>query len=186
MTNTFFIGGTRGGLLIDTDYAGTLPMFFKAVKAAGIEIRDISYVLATHYHPDHIGIVRELQDLGITLLLVDIQSGAVHSSDGIFSREKRLNYRPILENTAKVITIGESRGFLKELGISGEIISTPSHSADSVSLILDCGDCFVGDLEPIDYLVAYENNPGLKRDWDLVMSFYPKRIFYAHANEKVF
>ena len=33
-TNTYFIGG----LLIDTDYAGTLPSFYKALKAAGISI----------------------------------------------------------------------------------------------------------------------------------------------------
>ena len=59
-TNTFFIKGTNAGLLIDTDMAGTLPLFFRAIKAAGIEARDIAYVLATHYHPDHIGLVGEL------------------------------------------------------------------------------------------------------------------------------
>ncbi len=60
-TNTFYIVGVKGGLLIDTDYAGTLPQFFKAIKTACIGINDISYMLATHYPPDHIGIVSELQ-----------------------------------------------------------------------------------------------------------------------------
>ena len=44
----------------------------------------------------------------------------------------------------------------------GEIIATTSHSADSISLILDSGECFVGDLEPIGYLAAYEQNDKLK------------------------
>lgn len=46
-----------------------------------------------------------------------------------------------------IVSTNESRPFLKKLGIEGEIIRTVSHSADSVSLILDDGNCFVGDLE---------------------------------------
>ena len=185
-TNTFYIAGTKGGLLIDTDYAGTLPQFFKAIKTACIDISDISYMLATHYHPDHIGIVRELQKLGVTLLIVDVQHSSVHFADDIFFRDKRLNYKPIDENVAKVISCAESRSFLCSIGISGEIIYTPSHSEDSVSIILDDGNCIVGDLEPVEYLAAYDHNPRLKSDWEQIMSYHPKRILSAHANEKEF
>ena len=52
-TNTFYIPGDRGGVLVDTDYAGTLPAFYKALKRSGLQVKDIAYVLATHYHPDH-------------------------------------------------------------------------------------------------------------------------------------
>ena len=183
-TNTFYIAGAKGGLLIDTDYAGTLPQFFKAIKTACIDISDITYMLATHYHPDHIGIVSELQKLGVTLLIVDVQHSSVHFADDIFFRDKRLNYKPIDENVAKVISCAESRSFLCSIGISGEIIYTPSHSEDSVSIILDDGNCIVGDLEPVEYLAAYDHNPRLKSDWEQIMSYHPKRILYAHANEK--
>ena len=185
-TNTFYIAGAKGGLLIDTDYAGTLPQFFKAIKNARIDISDISYMLATHYHPDHIGIVSELQKLGVTLLIVDVQHSSVHFADDIFFRDKRLNYKPIDENVAKVISCAESRSFLCSIGISGEIIYTPSHSEDSVSIILDDGNCIVGDLEPVEYLAAYDHNPRLKSDWEQIMSYHPKRILSAHANEKEF
>ncbi|KAB1437491.1 MULTISPECIES: MBL fold metallo-hydrolase [Lachnospiraceae] len=185
-TNTFYIAGAKGGLLIDTDYAGTLPQFFKAIKTACIDISDISYMLATHYHPDHIGIVSELQKLGVTLLIVDVQHSSVHFADDIFFRDKRLNYKPIDENVAKVISCAESRSFLCSIGISGEIIYTPSHSEDSVSIILDDGNCIVGDLEPVEYLAAYDHNPRLKSDWEQIMSYHPKRILSAHANEKEF
>lgn len=53
-----------------------------------------------------------------------------------------------------------------------------------ISLILDSDECFVGDLEPIEYLAAYDQNDRLKYDWELVMHFAPKKIYYAHANEK--
>ena len=183
-TNTFYIEGINGGLLIDTDMAGTLPLFFRAIKAAGIEVRDIAYVLATHYHPDHIGLVGELQKLGVTLLLVDVQRPSVHFADGIFARDRRLSYVPIDEAAARVISCGESRDFLRGLGIEGEILSTPSHSEDSVSLILDDGACMVGDLEPMEYLAGYGENPALEQDWERIISRHPSRILSAHGNEK--
>lgn len=185
-TNTFYIAGAKGGLLVDTDSAGTLPRFFKAIKAACIDIRDISYVLATHYHPDHIGIVGELQKLGVTLLIADVQIGFVHFADGIYSRDRRSNFRPVDENGARVIACAESRSFLRSIGIGGEIIHTPSHSKDSISVVLDDGDCIVGDLEPVGYLAASGHDPGLKSDWERIASCHPRRILFAHSNEKEF
>ena len=183
-TNTFFIRGMRGNLLVDTDYAGTLPAFYKAIKEQKIEISDITYVLATHYHPDHIGLVSELIRLGVKLLVIDAQCPYIHFADTIFGRDKSLAYEPIPTDHATIISTEESRAFLKRLGIDGEIVRTTSHSADSISLILDGGECFVGDLEPIEYLAAYEQNDKLKHDWELIMRFTPKTIYYAHANEK--
>ncbi len=184
-TNTFFIRGSRANLLIDTDYAGTLYAFYKEIKRNSIRVKDITYILATHFHPDHIGIVSELTKQGAKLLLIDTQMEFVHFSDGIFKKDLRLEYTPIDESKAEIIKCGESRSFLHNIGIDGEIISTPSHSQDSVSLILDNGTCIVGDLEPIEHIYGYDNNIPLKDDWRRIMNYAPKRILYAHANEKV-
>lgn len=184
-TNTFFVRGISGSLLIDTDYAGTLPLLYKQLKKNNIHLNDITYILATHYHPDHIGLVSELMDLGVKLLLIDTQVEYVQFSDEIFSRDKRLKYKPIDSKKATVIACQESRDFLADMGIYGEIISTPSHSEDSISLILDDGNCVVGDLEPVSYLEAYNNNSKLKNDWEHILNFEPKKILYAHANEKI-
>lgn len=183
-TNTFYIPGHSGGLLVDTDYAGTLHTFYRAIKQNGIGIRDIVYVLATHYHPDHMGLIGDLMNQGVKLLLPDVQRSAVHFSDAIFVRDK-LPFTQVNEAQAVVFPCKESRSILSRLGIAGEIISTPSHSEDSISLLLDDGDCFVGDLEPYEYLAAYEENLPLRNDWAHVLAFHPKRIFYAHAPEMV-
>lgn len=183
-TNTFYIPGSDGGLLVDTDWAGTLPLFFKAIKTAGIEMKAITTLLVTHYHPDHMGLAGELQRLGVKLLVVDVQRLFVHASDEFFARDKHLSYRAVDESAATVISCAESRDVLKGLGIDGEILHTPSHSEDSVSLALDDGSCLVGDLEPLAYLAGYEENPALKSDWEQLMRRRPKRILYAHANEQ--
>lgn len=184
-TNTFLVQGESGYLLVDTDYAGTMPAFYRALKEHNIKISDISYILATHYHPDHMGLVSELMKQGVKLLVLDTQCSQIHYSDEMFSRDKRFNYEPIDEENAIVISCQASREFLKDMGIAGEIISTMSHSEDSISLVLDNGVCIVGDLEPAEYLGAYEENVKLKADWDLVMSYNPKLIYYAHVNEKI-
>ena len=114
-TNSFFIQG-GSGLVVDTDYAGTLTAFYKALKQNNIKVRDIGYVLATHYHPDHMGLVGELMGQGVTLLLIDVQKDFVHFSDAIFERDG-LPYVPVDEKQAAVISCGESRAFLKSIGI---------------------------------------------------------------------
>jgi glyoxylase-like metal-dependent hydrolase (beta-lactamase superfamily II) len=185
-TNTILLRGDRGSILIDTDYAGTMPAFYKAIKGLGIKVSDITYVLATHYHPDHIGLVSELMSQGVRLIIMESQTDLVHYSDGIFEKEPYLGYKTIDESRAQVLLFEDSRKFLKELGIEGKIISTPSHSADSISVLLGDGTCIVGDLEPLEYLEAYEDNKKLKADWDALLSAAPKRIIYAHANERTF
>ena len=183
-TKTFLVKGSNSNLLIDTDYAGTLSSFYKALKQNDIKIRDIEYVMATHYHPDHMGLISELMNQGVKLLLIDVQKNYVHFSEPIFDREK-IKVTPIDEAKAIIISCEESRDFLKGIGISGQIVHTPSHSADSISLVLDDGDCFVGDLEPFEYIEAYKENTGLRKDWEKLLSFKPKRIYYSHRPESV-
>lgn len=185
-TNTYLIKGKFANLLVDTDYAGTLNSFFKEIKNKNLKINDINYMIVTHYHPDHMGIVRELQDYGIKLIIIDKQLNYVNFSDDIFKKEKRLGYKSIDIQSALIVSLPDSRSFLSKLGINGKIVSTPSHSADSISLILDDGRCFVGDLEPIDYLLGYENNNLLIKDWEVIMSYSPKVICYGHVNKKVY
>ncbi len=177
-TNTYFVNG----LLIDTDYAGTLRSFYKALKENGLRMEDLRYVMATHYHPDHMGLIGELNQQGVKLLLCDLQKPFVHFPDKIFEKD-RIPFVPVNEGTAIVIPCEESRAFLAGIGIDGEIISVPSHSPDSVALVLDNGACFAGDLEPYGYIEAYGDAQDLKKDWDRILALHPKRVFFAHRPE---
>lgn len=119
-TNTYFIDG----LLFDTDMPGTMPQFFKTIKQNEISFENIHYALASHYHPDHIGLIGRLMDMSVRLIVVENQMKLVHFADEIIRRQYGSKYSPIDETQAKVISIDESRRFLKSIGIDGEIIPT--------------------------------------------------------------
>jgi len=184
-TNTFLIKGTKANILIDTDYAGTLYAFYKAIKDNGIKISDIDYLLATHYHPDHIGIAGDLMEQGVKLIIMESQLAYVHYSDPIFAKEPYLKYKSIDESKGEILSFADASSFLFSIGIKGDIMPAPSHSEDSIIITLDDGTVIAGDLEPCEYLEAYEENDNLKADWGKLLSLNPKRILYAHANEKI-
>ena len=184
-TNCFVIDGNNGCLMIDTDMPGTLNGLYRSLKEHEIAFKDIRFLVATHFHPDHIGLVSELMSKGIRLILLEEQIPYVHFADRIFERDGNISYEPIKEDTAMIVSCSKSRELLTALGFDGEIIYTPRHSMDSISLIMDDGTCFAGDLEPIEYLEAYENNE-LKNDWDKIMEHNPRKVYFSHRNEIIF
>ena len=179
-TRTFFLNG----LLIDTDCAGTLPAFFRAIGEKGVRLKDIAYVMTTHCHPDHMGLVGELTARGVKYLLIDVQKDFLHFPDRIFARDG-LRYVPPDARAATVVSCAESRAFLARLGISGEIVPTPSHSPDSVALVTDGGDCFAGDLAPHNWIGAFGDDAALEADWARLLALHPRRVFFAHAPERI-
>ena len=170
--------------MVDTDWACTLPAFYKEIKSRNIKTEDIHYLIITHYHPDHMGIASELIELGIKLVVVDVQYDFIHCSDSIFQKEKDRIYKPIKDDEAIIISCSDSRNFLAEIGVAGEIIYTPGHSDDSISIILDDGIAIVGDLDPLDFVLAYNDNDILKNSWNKILSHNLKVVFYGHANER--
>ena len=179
-TNTYLVGN----LLVDTDMPGTLPALWRELKKNNASSECIKYVFATHYHPDHIGLVGELMQNGVKLVLLEHQIEYAHSSDAIFARDKHLPFVPIDEKKAIIISAEESRKFLAGIGIEGEIVVTNSHSPDGAALILDDGNAFVGDLEPHEFFGGYEDNKELREDWDTILSHNIKTIHYGHANDQ--
>ena len=179
-TNTYLVGN----LLVDTDMPGTLPALWRELKKNNASSECIKYVFATHYHPDHIGLVGELMQNDVKLVLLKHQVVYVHSSDAIFARDKHLPFVPIDEKKAIIISAEESRRFLAGIGIEGEIVATQSHSPDGAALILDDGNAFVGDLEPREFLGGYDENEALAGDWEVLLSHGAGTIHYGHANDQ--
>lgn len=166
-------------MLVDTDWAGKLPQFFKALKALSVKVEEISYLLVSHYHPDHMGLAQDLVALGIDLVVMDVQKSFIHQSDHIFEKEGNKDFKPIHDEEIFLLSCANSRSFLAALGIAGEIVHTPGHSEDSVSLVLDSGQAIVGDLYPLEQVPLYDN-PVLTETWNSLLSHQLKTVYYAH------
>ena len=184
-TNTYLIQGSKGYLLFDAGWAGSFPAFCKSLGEAGVKLSDIAMILISHYHPDHMGIVGEITDKGPVLIVCDIQKDFLHSSDHIFEKENRKDYVPIDDGKVRVISISESRKVLGEIGIDGEIVATPGHSDDSISLLLGSGELFVGDLNPL-YELELHKGTEIGESWDKLLARKPKIIYYGHAKKHIF
>ena len=87
------------------------------------------------------------------------------------------------------IILGDEGLSLCEYGLSGEVVSTPGHSAGSVSVLLDTGDAFVGCLAHSG--LPFRLRPGLpifgedvhklRESWDLVLSQGAETMYPAHG-----
>ena len=179
-TNTYLISGTKGLLLFDTGWAGTFRAFCREMGDLGIPVQKISYILISHFHPDHCGIAQEIADLGAVIAAVDVQRDYVHAADDFLKRESEKGFHPIDDQRIRMIDCGSSRSFLQEMGIAGEIIPTPGHSDDSISLCLDDGSFFVGDLNPL-YELEMHRGTTIADSWERLLSRHPKTLYYGHA-----
>lgn len=183
-TNTYLIEGTRGRLLFDTGWAGTYEAFCRAMGEMRIPVQSIDYVLISHFHPDHMGIAQEIAGRGAVIAAADVQRSYIHAADGVFAKDAKVHFQPIDDAKIRWITPGESREFLAELGIDGEIIPTPGHSDDSITLALDDGSLFVGDLNPLYELELHEGTT-IAYSWSKLLARKPKTVYYGHARTAV-
>ena len=183
-TNTYLITGSKGMLLFDTGWAGTFRAFCREMGEKDIPVQAISYVLISHFHPDHYGIAQEIAQGGAVIAVMDVQMPYIHSADAIFLREPEKGFRPIDDGKIRMVDLNDSRRFLGEMGIDGEIMATPGHSEDSISLCLDDGCFFVGDLNPL-YELEMHRGTRIGESWEKLLSRRPGIIYYGHAKTAV-
>ena len=176
-TNYYTIDINNGKLLVDCGWPGTLPRFLKVLQHKDIALGEIKYLLVTHFHPDHAGMVQELKNKGIKFILPDCQVSFVGPFADYF-KDKSFPYVEIRPDDNLLLKVDDSRGFLGGLGLQGEILHTPGHSDDSVTLIADEGYAFTGDLHP-----AFMDSEDAKtrRSWDRIRQFKIRRTFPGHG-----
>jgi glyoxylase-like metal-dependent hydrolase (beta-lactamase superfamily II) len=113
-------------------------------------------------------------------VVFDVQLDFVHSADAVFAKDKKSRFVPIVDADICVVPVAESREFLRSIGIEGEAFHTPGHSDDSVSLWLDEGALFVGDLNPLYELPLHEGTE-IGRSWERLLALHPRKVYYGHA-----
>lgn len=177
-TNYYLIESKSGKVLVDCGWPGTLPKFSAELKRKGIALSEIKYLLVTHFHPDHAGLTQELKKQGIKFLLLEPQVDFIPQLSEFF-KGKTYPYIEIKQNDNLILKLEESRKFLAGIGLGGEILHTPGHSDDSVTLILDEGFAFTGDLHP-RFMIPEEDHTS-HQSWDKIYQHKITRIFPGHG-----
>ncbi len=139
---------------------------------------EIQYALATHYHIDHAGLAQDLKDAGVPLLVIDVQVPFIPLMKRHIKPQD--HFTDISMEGNVVIPASESRSRLQRLGIAGEILHTPGHSDDSVSLLLDDGPVFTGDLTDPGR-VGLEDPDVVRASWQLLKDRGATRVYAGHG-----
>ncbi len=177
-TNCYLLEPDRTGLLIDVGWPGTLPVLLSVLKRKGVPFQKVRYLLVTHYHPDHAGLAQELKDQGVRLVVMDSQRSSIAKMAAYMKPRDQYHEINLYGNID--LAAGESRKFLLEIGIHGEILATPGHSEDSVTLILDDGSACTGDLTLPGHATE-ESRSEVERSWEKLRAHHVKIIYPGHG-----
>ncbi len=177
-TNYWVVSAGTSRLLVDLGYPGTMGPMRAGLNRMGVPIKEIRYGLATHYHIDHAGLAQELKLAGVPLLVLETQVAAVPLMKAW--TKPRDNYVDITTHDNVTISFADSRSVLERIGIAGEIMPTPGHSDDSVSLLLDDGSVFTGDLTP-SALAGEADADAVAASWRLLRGHGATRVYPGHG-----
>ena len=180
-THYYLIDALQGKLMVDAGWSGSLPALKNQLKRYGLDLAAIRYVMLTHHHPDHAGLAQELkQASGARLVILEKQVPFLEDLNA-FMVGKGLHHEPVRINEGDLVLKSSNRADLARIGVRGEIVETPGHSDDSVSLVLDSGMAFTGDLHPPDF-VAGEARQATCQSWKKLVGMDARIIYPAHGN----
>ena len=177
-TNYWVISAGTTRLLVDLGWPGSMGMMRANLKRMDVPLQEIRYALATHYHIDHAGLGQELKEAGVPLLVLEVQVGAIPLMKRWIKPQD--NYVEISLHDNVTSTCAESRSLLEGIGIPGEIVHTPGHSDDSVSLLLDDGSVFTGDLTR-PQAIGVEDPAVVNASWQLLRERGATRVYPGHG-----
>jgi glyoxylase-like metal-dependent hydrolase (beta-lactamase superfamily II) len=155
-----------------------MGMMRASLKRMDVLLEEIKYAVATHYHIDHAGLAQEFKEAGVPLLVLDPQVSAMPLMKQWIKPED--HYLDVTMHDNVTISFAESRSLFEQIGILGEILHTPGHSDDSVSLLLDDGSVFTGDLTHPEF-IGLEDAETVVSSWQLLQKRGATRVYPGHG-----
>ncbi|OQB26632.1 MAG: Metallo-beta-lactamase L1 precursor [Chloroflexi bacterium ADurb.Bin180] len=156
--NRYLIGDS-GWILVDTGIPRTERMVLSALREYHVAPRELRLILLTHGHIDHAGAAAALKRLtGARVAIHErdrelVETGRVVVpamwNPAVRAMAKPIDWVASLMRFPPVpadIVIHDEGLDLAEFGVRGRVIYTPGHTVGSISLVLDSGEAFVGDL----------------------------------------
>jgi glyoxylase-like metal-dependent hydrolase (beta-lactamase superfamily II) len=168
VTNLYLVPAGTKYLLVDTGYEYERELFVKELAAAVVRLDEIGFVLLTHHHDDHAGLLAQLAEANPSLkVIVSLRGRALLASGkhyhtpgagyinrpiglllalkGRFDKGWTHSFPPYTARQSDLLIDGETRFEALGIQLPGRIIPTPGHSPDHISVVFDDGDCLAGD-----------------------------------------
>jgi len=192
----------RGVIMVDGGAPKKAKDFMKGLEKVSIKPEEVKLIVLTHGHWDHIGSAKEIKEItGAKIAMHQWEKDWLEKSlkpmppgvtlwGHVFGRIIKM-FLPLVHipGTHVDVVLSEEDFSLAEYGISGKVIYTPGHSSGSVSILLETGDVFVGDLAMNKFPLRLrpglpifaEDRQKLKESWKLLLDQGAKTIYPAHG-----
>jgi hydroxyacylglutathione hydrolase len=192
----------KGTIMIDGGTPGKINTFMKGIGKLSIRPEQIKLIVLTHGHWDHISSVKDIKEkTGAKIAIHEkekewLEKGLKRMPPGVnlwgrFLSKAMTMCLPLIEVVAAPvdIVIGNEGFSLEAYGISGRVIHTPGHSSGSVSVLLDTGDFFVGDMAMNEFPLSLrpglpifaEDFDKLKESWRTLLDRGAKTVYPSHG-----
>ena len=164
-------------------------------------------MLLTHHHDDHAGFAAKLaEETGCWIIvhekaLQPLKNGRSAETMKPLNRRvwfafslfrllhRGFGYPSVTMSERDIVITGDNSTLLGELGIDGEILETPGHCSDSISVLLKDGSLFAGDvamnfLKPcgLRYRPIYSEDLELVfQSWNKLKMKGARKVYPAHG-----
>jgi glyoxylase-like metal-dependent hydrolase (beta-lactamase superfamily II) len=154
----YLVPAEGGCVLVDAGVPGQEGRIFAAMAENGLPPESIRLILITHAHGDHMGSLKAVAERSRAPVLAHsseapiLASGRALHPHGITTAGKILSAlmgpfaKAASGNACKPDVVVDDELSLADYGVKGRALHTPGHTDGSLSLLLDNGEAFVGDL----------------------------------------
>jgi glyoxylase-like metal-dependent hydrolase (beta-lactamase superfamily II) len=199
-----YIVKDQGAIMIDSGEPEKGKAFLNGLRKTSIKPEEIQLIVLTHGHWDHIGSAAEIK--GITEAKIVMHKNERYCLEESFKLmppgvttwgsilDKLVTWFILpfkhIRATEVDILLKDEEFPLNDYGIKGKVIHTPGHSSGSVSILLDTGEAFVGDLAMNKFPLRLtpglpifaEDWPELIKSWQKLLDLGVRIVYPAHGN----